>query len=308
MQASLLHVVTARFNPLRYSVPEKHYRDWVGHMLASGVHLTVVEVQTGDRDFTADLPGVNHIGLRARGISFFKESPINIGLSRLPVGWKYAAWVDSDIFFRRPDWAAETVQRLQLHAVIQPWSDCYDLGPNDEHMETYRSFGRIWHERGPIMQGPNAGDSVYRFAHPGYAWAATRAALEGVGGLIETAALGAADHHMAMALIGRVEDSIHGHMTDGYKRPLYQWQDRARQHIAGNLGYLPGTIEHRFHGRKSDRAYVSRWDILAKHRFDPATDLKRNLFGVLELAGNKPELDHDMQRYFEARNEDANSL
>jgi hypothetical protein len=308
MKPDLLHVITARYNPHRYDTPDRIYRDWVEHMLASGVHLTVVEVQVGDRDFTAALPGVHHIGVRARGFAWQKESPINVGLMQLPAGWKYAAWIDSDVWFRRADWATETVHALQHYDVIQPWSDCYDLGPNDEHMDVHRSFGRIWHERGPIMQGPNAGNSPYKFAHPGFAWAATRRALEGTSGLIDTAALGAGDHHMAMALIGRVADSIHGGMTEGYREPLLRWQERAEQHIRRNLGYLPGTIEHRFHGRKADRNYVGRWDILARHKFDPATDLKRNLFGIYEMAGNKPELERDIDRYFRDRNEDVNSL
>lgn len=308
MRPDLLHVVTARANPLRWQTPDRIYTDWVKHMLASGVQLTVVECQFGDRDFTADIPGVQHVGVRSKAMCWTKEGLLNIGISRLPPGWKYVAWIDSDVFFRRKDWATETVHALQHYDVIQPWSDCYDLGPNEEHIETHRSFGRLWYERQPIMQGPNAGDSTYRFAHPGYAWAATRRAMECLGGLIETAALGAADHHMAMALIGRVKDSIHGAMTDGYKRPLHQWQARAEQHIVRNLSYISGTIEHAFHGRKSDRAYVSRWDILAKHKFDPSEDLKRNIFGLLELAGNKPELSHDMDRYFRSRNEDINVL
>jgi hypothetical protein len=36
--------------------------------------------------------------------------------------------------------------------------------------------------------------------------------------------------------------------------------------------------------------------------------LKRNSFGVLELAGNKPQLRRDMDAYFRSRNEDATTL
>ena len=116
------------------------------------------------------------------------------------------------------------------------------------------------------MQGPNAA-SGYEFGHPGHAWAYTRQALEHVGGLVETAALGAADHHMAMALIGKIGDSIPGNLGDGYKAPLYQWQARANHHIQGHIGALNGTIEHFWHGTKEKRAYVSRWEILSRHSF-----------------------------------------
>jgi hypothetical protein len=126
--------------------------------------------------------------------------------------------------------------------------------------------------------------------------------------LVETAALGAADHHMALALIGRVSESVPGGIAPGYLAPLLTWQNRAQAHVAGNIGYVPGTIEHAWHGSKDKRAYVDRWQILVRNAFDPAADLKRNTWGVLELAGNKPELRQDIDRYFRARDEDSNTL
>jgi hypothetical protein len=113
---------------------------------------------------------------------------------------------------------------------------------------------------------------------------------------------------MAMALIGKVEESIPGNLTVGYKAPLYQWQQHATQHLARNIGYVPGSIEHHWHGSKTKRDYIGRWDILARNTFDPATDLKRNTWGVLELAGNKPELRRDLDGYFRMRDEDSNTL
>jgi hypothetical protein len=126
---------------------------------------------------------------------------------------------------------------------------------------------------------------------------------------METAAAGAGDHHMALALIGKVRMSVPHGISPGYLQPLIQWEHRAIRDINFNLGYLEGsTIEHSWHGRKNDRKYVPRWDILTRHGFDPATDIKRNVWGVLELTGDKPALRHDIDVYFRQRNEDANSL
>ena len=77
-------------------------------------------------------------------------------------------------------------------------------------------------------------------------------------------------------------------------------------HINGNIGALPGSIEHGFHGSKRDRAYESRWDILIRNGFDPDNDLIRNTWQAWELAGNKPQLRRDIERYFRSRDEDAN--
>jgi hypothetical protein len=303
MHAHALHVVTAYANPLRWQSRLRLYRDFERHMLASGVQLTVVECAYGDRPHElAGAQGVRHVPVRARTLVWTKENLLNLGIAALPEDWKYVAWIDADVLFRRPDWAAETVHALQLYDVVQPWTDCYDLGPSGEHLAVHRGFCRLWRDGAPVTPGYGS------FAHPGYAWAATRQALEHLGGLIETAALGAADHHMALALAGRVELSLPDGMTEGYCRPLLRWQARAQRHIAGNIGCIAGTIEHAWHGAKRRRRYIERWNVLARAGFDPDEDLKRNLWGVLELAGNKPDLRHGMDAYFHARAEDANVM
>ena len=309
VRADLLHVVTAIANPIRWKSRIKLYNDFEQHVLDSGAKLTVVECTYGERD--AELgqnKHVNYVRVRAAGVhkTWTKENLLNIGISRMPDA-KYIATLDADIQFRSQTWAADSVDALQHYPVIQPWSYCYDLGPNGEHIQAHRSFASLVYAGEPVVQGPNAA-SGYEFGHPGYAWAYTRQALEHVGGLVETAALGAADHHMAMALIGKIGDSIPGNLGDGYKAPLYQWQARANHHIQGHIGALNGTIEHFWHGTKEKRAYVSRWEILARHSFNPTSDLKRNTHGVLELAGNKPKLSRDIDHYFRARDEDSNSL
>ena len=308
MHAAHLDVITCVSNPIRWASRIALARQFIEHMLDSGVRLTVVEAAFGERPF--ELAGdarFQHVGVRQRTLAWNKESLINVGFSRLPADWEYAAWIDADIVFRRHEWAAETVHALQQYHVVQPWGDCYDLGPHGEHVEHHTSFAKLFASGKPIVQGPKCGPNTsYRFAHPGYAWAATRQALDLLGGLIDTAALGAADHHMALALIGRVMESVPGNLPAAYSAPLLQWQARATQHIGESLGYVAGTIEHQWHGAKVARGYASRWSILSKHNFDPNTDLKRNLHGVVELAGNKPRLAADIDRYMRSRMEDGN--
>lgn len=301
MNPADLHVVAAYANPLLWASRKRLFRRFAAGMRRAGVNLTVVECAYGRRGFElADDPRCRHIGVRARSLVWGKENLLNIGISRLPDNWKYVAWIDADVIFRRKDWARATLHALQLHDVVQPWSDCYDLGPGGEHIAHHRSFCAQY------VAGAKLGNGAYTFAHPGYAWAATRDAIDGLGGLIETAALGAADHHMALALVGRVAESAHGGVSGAYRAPLLRWQDRANRFVAGNIGVVPGTIEHLWHGPKASRRYVERWGVLVKHGFDPAADLVRNSWGVLELAGNKPGLRRDMQRYFHQRHEDAN--
>ena len=306
MDASMLHVVAVIANPIRWKSRIRIYREFEQHMLDSGVHLTTVECAYGDRPYELHTnPNVTHVPVRSKTLVWNKECMVNRGIAHLPPGWKYVAWIDADVFFRKPSWAAETIDALQLYDVVQPWSDCYDLGPDDDHLQTHRSFCRLYKDGRPITP---SGAPGYEFAHPGYAWAATRQALERLGGLLDVAALGAADHHMALALIGRAAESLPGGIHPNYRRAVLRWQEWATRHTSGNIGYVPGSIEHRWHGSKNLRKYVDRWSILLKHDFDPVEDLKRNTSGILELAGNKPAFHRDIDAYFRQRNEDAVTL
>lgn len=311
MRPDLLHVIAARSNPLRWQTPDRIYAEWAQHMLDSGVKLTVIEVAYGERPFTCALPHVNHIGVRAKTWCWSKENALNLAIQRLPEA-KYFCWSDTDVFHRRSNWASETVEALQHYDVVQPWSDAYDLGPNDEHMQHHVSFCRQFLHGLPVVPD---GTKFWKFAggpydypHSGYAWAATRQFFDWMGGLFEVGGMGSGDHHMALALVGHADRSIPGGTSEGYRRNLFQWQARALHHVNRNIGYVPGTIEHRFHGRKADRGYLSRWDMFVRNGFDPDTDLKRNSHGIFEWGGNKPELRREFDLYLRSRNEDINTI
>jgi hypothetical protein len=122
-----LHVVTAVANPIRWESRIRLYRDFEQHMLDSGVRLTVVECAYGNRPFElAGNPHINHVPVRSKTLVWNKENLLNIGFSRLPDDWKYVAWIDADVQFRKDGWPGETVHALQQYDIIQPWSDCYE--------------------------------------------------------------------------------------------------------------------------------------------------------------------------------------
>lgn len=312
MKSELLHVFGVRSNPLRWKAPDAAARKWIANMLDSGVTLHLVEVAYGEREFEfAGIPHVDHIGLRAKTWCWSKESALDVGIQRTPEA-KYICWHDTDVIHRRASWATETVHALQNYDVVQPWSDAYDLGPNDEHMQHHVSFCSQYHKGLPVVPSGSKfwkfNGGPYDYPHSGYCWAATRQALEWLGGLFEVGGMGSGDHHMALALAGKAEYSLPGGVSASYRDAVMRWQQRAVQHINGNIGYVPGTVEHLFHGRKADRGYLSRWDMFLRHAFDPVTDLKRNMSGILEWAGNKPELRREFDLYLRSRQEDSNSL
>jgi hypothetical protein len=93
--------------------------------------------------------------------------------------------------------------------------------------------------------------------------------LDILGGLIDFAILGSAAYHMAWSLVGEADRSIAERLTQaktsrklnrGYVHAIYAWQKRAAT-LNKNIGYMPGTLHHYWHGKKVNRQYVNRWKL-----------------------------------------------
>ncbi len=259
---------------------------------------------------------------------WLKENFLNYGVQRLPPDWKYVAFVDADVHFARPDIVSETLHALQHYHVVQMFSDAIDLYPDYSPQPIVQQKSHAWcHIHGKLnehvtKQNKGGNDSygagittpvsakvsvddgkMYR--HPGFAWAWRREAFKAVGGLMEHVLLGSADWHMAWALLGRVDETISRGLSDPYKRICKIWERRAVEHIKYNIGYVPGTVMHNWHGKKSDRGYATRWQIMVQNNYDPDYDLKRDEQGILRLTDTKPKLRDDCRAYFRRRNEDS---
>jgi len=315
--SNTLHIVTCVSNPVqwdsRIELAKKAIANW---LLEPNVHVTIVECQFGDRPFSLGHleanPNVTLVKVKASTLVWNKESLLNIGIARLPFSAKYIGTFDADIIFRKSGWAADCINTLHLYPVAQPWRYAYDLGPNDENLAVHRSFADVYKSGEPVA--PNSSNfwkhdkGPYDYPHSGYAWIWTRDILDRLGGLFELGGMGSADHHMALGIAGKADWSLPEKITQEYKDVVKRWEARAVTHINGKLGVVNNTIEHLFHGTKIKRNYIGRWEMFFEHGFNPHTDLKKNTYGVVEFAGNKPELEQAFDRYLRSRNEDINSL
>jgi hypothetical protein len=309
------HVVTVISNPVRYKSRLELYRKFEKHMGCSGAKLWTVETAFGDRPFEVTETGdPQDVQFRSFDEIWHKENMINLALSRLPRDWEYVAWVDADVLFQNPNWVSETVHQLQHYMVVQLFGDAVDLGPRGEPVQLHRGFVKGYFEEGfkcPNMKRPQHayyGGPSGSFAHPGYAWAARREALEHLGGLIDWAILGSGDHHMAMGLIGEIVKTFPSQMHSRYAQKMLRWQERALKYLHRDIGFVDGTLTHFWHGKKKDRKYRDRWDILTKNNFDPDVDLKRDSQGLYCWTDNNYRLRDEVRAYFRQRNEDSVDL
>lgn len=299
MQPSDLHVIAVMSNPMRYHSRVRLMKEFLARMAKSGCTMWFVEATFGERGpQVADANNPNHIILRSDDEIWLKESMVNVARNRLPADAKYIMWCDGDIEFARDNWAEEVLHHLQHYHTVQPFSDVIDLGKFDESLETHTGFAKMYEDGHPFTPGKGT------FWHPGYAWAWRASAWDAVGGMIDRAICGAADHHMAAALIGHVDWTVPGNVHANYKKMVADWQAKAEA-FKGNHGHVMGTIMHHYHGPKAKRYYVERWGILTENDYDPDVDVVIDKQGLISLTGNKPKLRRDLRKYMGARDEDA---
>jgi hypothetical protein len=322
--ADPLYVVAPIFNSVRFRSRWRLYEDFCKMVANSGAILYTAEVAFGDREFVVtDDDNPRHVQMRTYHEIWLKERMINLIVQRLPMDWKYVAWVDADVVFARHDWADETKHQLEHFPVVQMWSQLHDLNANNELVGTNRSFADMWvkgenplvDEFGDYVPTSEAGTYPYLYKRgypgaPGLAWAMRREAWDQLGGLIDYCILGAGDWYGAHAIAGTIEHVIPAGMSPTLARKLRDYQHRAaeaRWHeraIMGNLGCVQGVVLHYYHGQKINRRYQTREKILYKAGFDPDYDLKEDAFGLYQLTNRVPQLRRDVQRYFRERNED----
>jgi len=309
-----LYVVTPIINSQRYARRYELYRAFEKHIKDSGAELYTAELAFGDREFeVTERNNPSHFQFRTKHEIWFKENLINAAIARLPPEAKYIAWVDADITFSRPDWVQETLHQLQHNKFVQLFSSLVQLNHSSEVLTTRPSFMAGWEKWNnelrkldcsypcPYMDYPNGGIA----GGPGLAWAARKEALDEVGGLIDYAILGSADYHMAAGLMGAMDITLAKDYSEGYKKMLFDWQEKALEHIKKDVGMVKGVVLHHWHGSLQNRGYGTRWKILVKHGFNPETDLKRDHQGLWQLTDKKTQLRDDIRAYFSSRNEDS---
>ena len=316
------HVIGVISNPMRFGRRYDLAQKWIKHMQSAGVNLWITELQTGDRPFIITQPNnPRHHQLRSFEVLWHKENMINLTIQRLPPDWETVAWIDMDVEFVNqgasrdtPDaWVVETLHQLQLYKVVQMWQQAIDLGPNDESLAMHQGFMWKYVEGGyefPEKYTKDSfGDYQGKEMHPGFAWAARREAIDELGGIPDLNILGAGDRILALALVGKVEHSLHPDCTEAYKKWVMDYQDRSIHLVRKDVGYVKGTLIHFWHGKKKDRKYWDRWKCLVDNKYDPFMDVRRDWQGLIQIDDyQKPKLRDDIRKYFAVRNENSVDL
>lgn len=297
----VLYVILPYFNYCHFERRKTLFLEFVERIKTNqNIRIIVSEATFASEKFQLpkNIDGVYmHFGFITNHHIWIKENLINLAISKLPQNWKYVAWIDADLTFLNPNWAINTMQKLCEYHVVQLFHTAVNMGPNGEAMKIDRSFAYMHRESGHEW----VKTYKYGFWHPGFAWAMRRDAYDQLGGLIDFGILGSGDHHMALAFIGKVDCSHPHNISKDYATKLMEFQTRAYNL---ELGYVPGTILHHWHGRLEDRKYVERWQILTKGIYMPRVDVYKNNQGLIQLTPAGMRLAEKITNYFIERKED----
>lgn len=294
-----LHVIAVISNPCNYKIRYKLARQFFQRMeQEKDVILYIVELVYGDQEFAVTTNGnKRHLQLRGETPLWHKENMINLGIKHLlPSNWKAVAWVDADVEFDNPYWATYALRVLNNGKdFVQLFTNVFDMDIDEQILNIFTGFGYQYSKN--FKKGKEL-----NYWHPGFAWACTRKAYEQIGGILDEGILGSGDNIMCHSFIKQAPQRLKKGMTNEYMDFVKDKQDK----FDGlNLGYIPGTIRHFYHGKKENRNYYGREDILIRHKYDPNTFIKRDSKGLIIPSETCPkEFLKDIMDYFEERNED----
>ena len=320
-----LAVVSCFFNPGGSIQRVKNFQAYLAAMRGSGVRCLVVELAFGNNAFRI----VDHddvIQLRSNDVLWHKERLLNIGISQLlREGYRKIAWLDGDVVFQDAHWPLEIANRLEQVNLCQVFEtigiQAHDQGPPviaRSAVKYFRETGHLYLQPARPIRSMLTG--VLKGGQSGFGWAARAEVLQKVP-LFEGAVVGGGDKLMYIASLAddfsasefqdlsqsRFSCSVCGHRnrSEAYRAQLLAWAQRWSATVDGKVDYARLHLTDMYHGKRDDRGYMTRHDILYRNNFDPDEDLVRDASGCLAWRGGKDALKREVEAYFLSRREDG---
>jgi hypothetical protein len=295
-----LHVIAVVSNPCNFKIRYKLTREFIKRMENEpNVIVYLVELAYGDQLFEAsDSNNKRHLQIRTDSSPLWhKENMVNLGVRHLlPSNWKAMAWIDADIEFDNPHWALDTLKLLNGgYDFVQLFTHCIDMDFNRQIMNTFTGFGYQYLNNFEKGTGQ-------KYWHPGFAWACNRKTYNKIGGILEASILGSGDNIMCHCFLKKATETLKKGMSQEYIDFIANFQNK----MDGiKLGYVTGPIRHYFHGKKENRNYYGREDILIKYQYNPYNFITYDERGLIIPTEKFPEdFLKDIMNYFKNRNED----
>ncbi len=307
-----LAIVSCFFNPSNSKQRTNNFNKFLKAVEHAGVHTLVVELAFGSRDF--EIEHEHMIRLRSNSIMWHKERLLNIGIKQLlNQGYEKIAWLDGDITFLNPNWPWLISAQLEINRLCQVFNHAHIKVMDGSTIHKTSAMKRFQQSSVRLKDGKITGQT-------GFGWAARSEVLQQVL-LYDKAIIGGGDKMIFMASVVNntqheylkeltyshtaCEKCGHRNMSPPYTADYLAWAQKWGRAVDQQVGYVDMEIEDMFHGKRSDRKYMSRRNILFRHKYDPENDLSVDDDGCFKLSGNKQELSKDLHSYFLSRRENV---
>jgi hypothetical protein len=304
--------VCAYFNPLGFERRLANYRVFRKHL---EIPLVTVEYGFQGRFELADDDAEIVIRCPGDDILWQRERLLNVALAELPDSCEMVARLDGDVVFADPQWHLRARDMLLRYALVQPFSEAYDL-PAEANTTPVAYIDKTpsWEGFGAKWQADADSALLDRRVQPrgrrstcamGLAWAFRRELHDDLP-IYDACVLGGAEHALLCAACSVPEIVIdYQRMGPAWADHYRRWADLFHQRLDGSIGYIDGKIGHLWHGRVENRGYATRYRGFPQFNFDPNEDISLSQNRSWRWSSDKPAMHEYVRKYFVARREDG---
>jgi hypothetical protein len=246
-----------------------------------------------------------HLKFKLKNILWVKENLINLAIKNLPDDAEFIAWSDRDIYFLNPLWVENTIEKLKLYDIVQPWSEVihlnssYGLGMINKQQDSFSFSNKS--ELCVRVDYPNDKNKIA--TSTGQIWAINKSFYQKISKINDIEIIGGADSMIANFCIlnDRHYEKVLNKKTS--IKSKISWILYKQKFKDVKYSYVDGLIIHYWHGSLEDRLYTTRHDILKYSNYDPNEDIMYDENGVLQLTEKGKRLEPLIQKYFMHRKE-----
>jgi hypothetical protein len=292
-------VAIAFFNPCGYKRPIKNVIECATQFAPLPVY--VLELGFKQLFLTQKLLGGSSSGVRlhqvkSSSVMFHKENLWMKIHEMMPKTIRKVIFLDGDIMIQDPlAWVSRVSAVLDSYEIVQPLS----VIKFQENAKGATSTQALLVASSKVRK--DCFDKRFSYPSPGYGIAVQRQWLVNVGGLVQTAVVGAGDLFMLGGLLqpSFVQQSM------AYKSSPFAWADIDRflsrsKILQTRVNFVAQEGLHLYHGSRENRQYSTRHEEM---RSLMIRDLKFNKEKVLEFR-NPEKWNVPMLKYFQGRKED----
>jgi len=288
-------VISTFFNPLKYKNRYETYLRFQDFIYDCGLkdHFYISELLYDEEE-----PFIKHenvIRFKVKDIFWHKERALNLTAKILPKQYSKIIWVDADVIWFSKNWWKK-VSKLDEYNIIQPYSHCQNLNKNFSLDRKYKSqiYSVIFYNKNTSKQ--------MEYGAPGGSMAYKREFFENIG-LYDRCIVGGGDYKSIYSIFG-----LELPMRDkSFDFKINEYANIIKKYIGNKYYYLDEIMYHLYHGRKFERQYSKRYQLIKNFNFyDLCEEDENGLYKFKSTVTN--ELKLKFINYFKNRNEDWEPL